>query len=118
MTNVESSVPSTQPVDTDELLSDLRAELDDVDEKLRENLRRRLEIVAEVGRLKREHRIPVMQNDRVDAVTLGARRFAERHDLNPDFFAELYGAIIAEACRIEDEVVADTERSDTERADI
>ncbi|MBY6368496.1 chorismate mutase family protein [Rhodococcus corynebacterioides] len=86
-------------------LATLRAELDRIDAGLRDALRDRLRVCEEVGRLKRDHDIPVMQPARVDQVTRGAREYAERHDVDPDYFDAVYRSIIAETCRVEDLLV-------------
>lgn len=96
----------TESTDAHERLASLRRELDSVDHRLRDALRARLDVCEEIGRLKRDHDIAVMQPARVGEVTRGARDFAERNGMSPDYLESLYELIIAETCRVEDTLVA------------
>lgn len=87
-------------------LATLRSELDAIDIRLRDALRDRLRVCEQVGRLKRDFDIPVMQPDRVGHVTQSARDYARRHGLSADYLESLYTLIIAETCRVEDLLVA------------
>lgn len=88
-------------------LADLRAELDALDAELRDALRRRLYQCVRIGRYKRDHDISVMQPGRVGVVRESAAAYAVAHGLDPDFLRRLYDLIIAEACRLEDQLVAE-----------
>ncbi|MBY6364782.1 chorismate mutase [Rhodococcus corynebacterioides] len=101
-------------VDPQDRLAALRADLDRIDTRVRDALRDRLRVCEEVGRLKRDHDIPVMQPARVDQVTRGARAYAERHDIDPDYLDAVYRSIIAETCRVEDRLVAADGRTGTD----
>ncbi|GIF09361.1 chorismate mutase [Actinoplanes siamensis] len=89
-------------------LAQLRVELDELDAELRDVLRRRLHQCVRIGRYKQENDISVMQPDRVSAVREGAAAYAAAHGLDPDFLRQLYDLIIAEACRLEDQLMAET----------
>ncbi|MFI8565975.1 chorismate mutase family protein [Rhodococcus sp. NPDC078407] len=86
-------------------LSDLRRELDGIDEVLRAAIRDRIDVCVRVAHVKREHDIPMMQPGRVGLVTERAREFASANGLSPDFLEELYRSMIAEACRVEDLII-------------
>ncbi|MFC7959500.1 chorismate mutase [Rhodococcus sp. NPDC003994] len=109
MTNRDRMLRSVHDdvVDPSDRLAALRGELDRIDAGLRDALRDRLRVCEEVGRLKRDHDIPVMQPARVDQVTRGAREYAERNELDPDYLEAVYRLIIAETCRVEDLLVAE-----------
>lgn len=109
MTNRDRMLRSVHDdvVDPSDRLAALRGELDRIDAGLRDALRDRLRVCEEVGRLKRDHDIPVMQPARVDQVTRGARDYAERNELDPDYLEAVYRLIIAETCRVEDLLVAE-----------
>lgn len=90
------------PLHTLELL---RKELDDIDGSLLESLRRRLECCVRIGVHKKFHAIPMMQPHRIGFVQQRAAEFAAKNGLNPSFLHALYVLIIAETCRLEDEVI-------------
>lgn len=86
-------------------LEDFRREIDKVDAVLLEALGKRLAICAAVAHFKRDNDIPMMQPGRVEAVKNTRAAAAEKHGLRPDFVRDLYGLIIAEACRLEDDII-------------
>lgn len=87
-------------------LEALRGELDAVDGRLRETLRERLDCCAQIGRLKRDSAIPMMQPQRIGIVQQRAAAFAEEHGMSASFLRAFYELIITETCRIEDEIIA------------
>jgi chorismate mutase len=86
-------------------LDDFRKEIDRIDAALLDALGRRLAICAEVAHFKRAQGIPMMQPSRVEAVKDRVAALAAAHGLRPEFVRELYGQIIAEACRLEDDII-------------
>ncbi len=86
-------------------LAAFRAELDTLDHQLIALLGRRLEIAREVARYKSANDIPVMQHGRVKNVKERNSRLGEAVNLDPAFVERLYGVIIDEMCRVEDEIV-------------
>jgi chorismate mutase len=108
-TAVEGSVP-TPPgrgasADPQTLLAALRDELDGVDVALLQTLRHRLDCCRRIGLLKKAHAIPMMQPQRIGVVQARAADFAQAHGMNGEFLRALYELIIAETCRLEDEVI-------------
>lgn len=91
--------------DPQTLLATLRAELDGVDVVLLETLRQRLDCCRRIGLLKKDHAIPMMQPQRIGVVQARAAEFAQVHGMNGEFLRALYELIIAETCRLEDEVM-------------
>lgn len=88
-----------------EALEPLRGRLDRIDERLLETLRARMECCIEIAHVKRAHQVPMMQNHRVGLVHDRAARFGEQHGIDRDFLRRLYEVIIAESCRVEDEII-------------
>ncbi|SCF47644.1 chorismate mutase [Micromonospora matsumotoense] len=80
----------------------LRAELDVLDGTLLDTLRRRLDCGVRIARAKSRHDVPMMQPGRIGLVKERAARYAAEHGLDQAFLANLYDAIIAEMCRVED----------------
>ena len=83
----------------------LRQQLNSLDEWIIRLLGRRFETCAAIGRYKREHGIPMMQPARVAEVKERCARVAAEHGVDPDFARRIFGMIIDEACRLEDQII-------------
>jgi chorismate mutase-like protein len=92
------------PTPTDHLEA-LRARLDAVDVTLLNTLRDRIALCVEIAVHKREHGVPMMQPHRIGVVQRRAADFGLEHGIDLDFLRNLYDLIIAETCRVEDEVI-------------
>jgi chorismate mutase len=88
-----------------EELLQFRKELDELDRRLMETLAQRFAICRQVAEYKAEHQIPMMQPARVLEVKKRAAERARAAGLTERFGLELYDLIIAEACRMEDEII-------------
>jgi chorismate mutase-like protein len=86
-------------------LEGLRAQLDEIDERLLRLVRERIELIVRIAEYKREHDVPMMQPHRVDAKYERAAAFAAENGLGPAYLRRLYEVIIEESCRVEDEVI-------------
>ncbi len=86
-------------------LSEYRSQIDAIDEQLIELLGRRFEVCRRVAEHKRSEGIPMMQPGRVELVLARAGQRGERHGVPGRFARSLYELIIAEACRLEDEII-------------
>lgn len=91
---------------SEQTLGELRAALDAIDREIMERIGLRLGICRRVAEHKRQHGIPMMQPDRVAAVKARVASLATAHDVHPEFAVVLYELIIAEACRLEDAIMA------------
>jgi len=89
---------------TDKLLQ-FRRELDELDDQILDVLSHRLAICREVALHKAEAGIPMMQAVRVDEVKARVVSKGTIRGLSQDFVISLYDIVIAEACRIEDEII-------------
>ncbi|NDZ18382.1 4-amino-4-deoxychorismate mutase [Variovorax sp. WS11] len=88
-----------------QILQSLRDELDGLDRTLLETVRQRLDCCCRIGLHKRDHAIPMMQPHRIGVVQARAAAFAAQHRMSPTFLRALYELIIAETCRLEDEII-------------
>jgi chorismate mutase-like protein len=88
-------------------LAALRAELDGIDERLLDVVRDRIACCVRIGQYKRDHDVPMMQPHRIDLVQQRATRYGERHGVDPGFLHRLYGLIIDETCRVEEQVICE-----------
>lgn len=89
----------------------LRSQLDAIDADLLDTLRRRIACCVEIGQLKQEQGIPMMQPHRIGLVQERAARYAVEHGINPAFLQQLYDLVIAETCRVEDLVMSHGKRA-------
>jgi chorismate mutase-like protein len=95
----------TAPI-ADDGLAPMRAEIDQIDRLLLDTVRRRLAVVRRVAEHKRERGIPMLAQHRLDAVQERAARYAEEHDISAAFLRRLFDVVLAETCRLEDEIIA------------
>jgi 4-amino-4-deoxychorismate mutase len=82
-----------------------RERLDEIDDQIAQLLGERLDVCRAVAHYKREHDIPMMQPQRVEAVRA---RYLERGaevNLPEDFTARLFELLIETTCRLEDELI-------------
>ena len=86
-------------------LAELRSELDELDHKLLDDVRNRIEVCAQIALLKEQHDIPMLQPGRMRFVHERAQNYARAHNLSPEFLRSLYDLIIGEACRVEDLII-------------
>ena len=84
---------------TTENLTELRAEIDKLDDQLLELLTRRMRISREIGQYKKEHDMPVLQTQRYEELL--ARRAAQAVELGMDreFMRTVFQAIHEESIR-------------------
>lgn len=75
-------------------LSTLRDSLAEIDRSLLELLRRRMELAAEIGRIKTENDRPIVVRDVEDRVLTRARQYAEACGVSEEVMEEVFSAII------------------------
>lgn len=85
---------------------ELRRALDELDAEIVTRLARRLAICESVAQLKKREKIAMMQPQRVETVKRRNAARGESLGLRGDFVVALYEQIIAEACRVEDRIIA------------
>lgn len=86
-------------------INTFRQEIDTLDDVLVQTLAKRFDICRQVAIYKRNVGMPMMQPDRVKAVKKRCSVIGEKHGVNPEFLHRLYGLIINESCKIEDELM-------------
>jgi chorismate mutase len=91
-------------------LQQFRRELDELDDRLLDLLSRRLAICREVAVYKAEAGIPMMQEPRVAEVKARAAAGGHGKGLREEFVLAIYELVIAEACRVEDEIIGARKR--------
>src|SRR4051812_44465357 len=87
-------------------LEDFRRQIDAIDDRLLALLGERFAVVREVAAYKAPRGIPVIIPERVTTVRERCAGEAPRHGLDPEVVRRLYDLLIAEACRVEEKLVA------------
>jgi chorismate mutase len=88
-----------EEVQTTENLSELRRQIDAIDEQLLELLSKRMRISREIGIYKKEHTMPVLQSPRYSEILEKRSRMGEAMDLSPDFIRDILEEIHEESVR-------------------
>ncbi len=86
-------------IQTTEDLSDLRRQIDDLDNELLQLLAKRMRVSREIGQYKLEHDMPILQTQRYDEILTDRARQGERMDMSGDFIKLVLEAIHAESVR-------------------
>lgn len=84
-------------------LAELRADIDEIDRDMVALLARRFAVVHRVAVVKAREGLAAVLPERVAQVKRQARALAEDAGINPDLVEQIYGLIIDEACRTEEE---------------
>jgi chorismate mutase-like protein len=87
-------------------LGSLRAELDGIDDALYDLVRARMRCIERVGAVKARAGMAVFQPGRAAEVERQAAARAREHGLDEGFLVRLADLLMAEAIRVEEEIVA------------
>jgi chorismate mutase len=85
--------------DVKQKISRLRAEISHIDARLLQDLAERMKWVAEIGRLKQEHNIPVLQLERWENLLEKHLAQGKRLGLDEDFIKDLFELIHTQAVK-------------------
>ena len=91
-----------------EILKPYRARIDELDQQIIDLLRKRYDVIEEVGHLKFRENIASVLQDRVDEVRENAVRMASEKGLDEDFIRKLYAQLIDHSCNLEEEIIQET----------
>lgn len=105
MNTNSTSVQSASASHPNEVLEALRGDLDAIDARLLETIHARLQCCQRIGHHKKQHGVPMMQPHRIGVVQRRAAEFATSRGVSGSFLKELYDLIIAETCRLEDQII-------------
>ena len=84
---------------TTENLSELRSQIDQIDDQLLEILAKRMRISQEIGTFKKEHGMTIVQTGRYDEILAKRISQAEEMGMNPEFMRVVLEAIHDESVR-------------------
>jgi chorismate mutase len=88
-----------------EEIEKLRSDLDDIDMEILQLLMRRTEIVKEIGLIKKQYDIPVVDKRREKKVCNNAKEFALEHDLDSDQIESIFKEIIQFSKKVQSEIL-------------
>ncbi|MGB4058501.1 MAG: chorismate mutase [Alphaproteobacteria bacterium] len=88
-----------------EILKPYRARINVIDEQIIELLRRRYEVIDEVGHFKAQKNIPAVIPERVAEVRENAAALAEKKGMDADFIRKLYAQLIEHSCAMEEKII-------------
>ena len=92
-------------VKTTEDLTDLRHQIDEIDDKILEILAKRMRISGEVAQYKKENAISVLQPGRYDEILTKRSEQGERMGMSAEFVKEVFEAIHTESVRKQMEII-------------
>lgn len=92
-------------IQTTENLSELRKQIDELDDQLVELLSKRMRISREIGQYKKEHSMPVLQTLRYDEILNNRIAKAAKMDMNEEFMKVIIEAIHSESVRQQIEIL-------------
>ncbi len=99
-------------IDSSENLSELRRELDELDERLLTLISKRMEIARQIGRFKFENNMPVLQPDRYDRLVTRRVEQAEELMVDKEFIRTMLESIHEESVRQQIEIFRQNEQED------
>ncbi len=82
-----------------ESLSDLRQQIDEIDDKIIEILSKRMRISKEIAEYKKEHNMPVLQAGRYDEILTQRSQQGAQLGMSEEFVKEVFEAIHGESVR-------------------
>jgi len=86
-------------------LNALRTQIDVIDQQLLENLGKRMEIAKEIGRLKKENNVAILQSKRWNSILENMISKAKTHDLSEDFILKFLKAIHEESIKHQNYII-------------
>ncbi|MEG2666572.1 MAG: chorismate mutase, partial [Bacteroidales bacterium] len=92
------------PFSASSRLEQYRTVLDEIDEELLSVLSHRMELIRQMGCLKKDENLSVLQLQRWKQVLNRCMDLAKQKDLDPQFIKEVFSCVHAESVRIQNEI--------------
>jgi chorismate mutase len=86
-------------VQTTESLSELRTQIDELDNELLRLLSKRMRVSREIGQYKIEHNMPILQTDRYDRILHDRVKQSKNMDMSDEFIKQVLESIHSESVR-------------------
>lgn len=84
-------------------MNELRLQIDSLDRKIVKLLGERMDLVKEIGTLKKGADLPIEDKDREREMRENLKRLADENDLSAEFVNHLYSHIFVESRRVQEE---------------
>lgn len=88
-----------------EEIEKLRSDLDNIDMEILQLLMRRTKIVKQIGLIKKQYDIPVVDRRREKEVYDNAKEFALEHELNSDQIESIFREIMQFSKKVQSEIL-------------
>lgn len=88
-----------EAIEHTENLSELRQQIDEIDNKIIEILAKRMRVSREIAQYKKEHDMPVLQAGRYDEILTRRSQQGAQLDMSEEFIKEVFEAIHGESVR-------------------
>ena len=85
-------------------LNDLRKEIDLLDEELLKVIAKRMDIVREIGNLKKEKNLGVLDEERWQNVIQRIKDAAKNHNISQDLVEKIYEEIHRSAIKLQEKI--------------
>lgn len=82
-----------------ENLTILRQQIDQIDNEILEQLNKRMSVSREIGKYKKEHRMPILQTNRFDSIMKSRVKLATEMGMSAEFMSTVLTAIHEESVR-------------------
>lgn len=105
LNDIRHSLVIRDTVKTTEDLTDLRHQIDEIDDKILEILAKRMRISGEVAQYKKENSISVLQAQRYDEILTKRSEQGTQLGMSAEFIKEVFEAIHAESVRKQMEII-------------
>jgi len=90
---------------TTENLSELRKQIDEIDNNITELLAKRMRVAREIGQYKKEHDMPILQTTRYDEILSKRAAEGKAMEMDSDFIKIVFEAIHSESVRQQMEIM-------------
>lgn len=84
-------------------MDELRNQIDEIDRQLVKLLGERMDLVKEIGTLKKRADLPIEDTDREQIMKDNLKRLAAENDLSYEFVNQLYSHIFMESRRVQED---------------
>ena len=83
------------------LIEDCRKDIDEIDEKIVKLLAKRFELVKQIGKIKKQNNIAIIDKQRFHKVLQKVKNFAKKEELSTTFINKIYNTIHEFSCELE-----------------
>ena len=84
-------------------MKDLRKQIDQTDQKIVELLAKRMDLVKEIAKFKKENNLPIQDEKREQELRNNLKNLAKKNGLSEKFVNHLYSHVFIESRRIQSE---------------